>query len=151
MQSWRSKIQSNPDRNLSLRSSTRFFFVWDIVLHLTHSSFSWNIGSSNVKVTISTVGRYKRGLPLGMAAFRFLGHCADYGCYGDDSRMVCWTHCLAAGGAPYGVAIGFEMSIAFSMLLFPPLRYPKKRLLVGRWFWLICCPTVQWCISTWYR
>jgi purine-cytosine permease-like protein len=34
---------------------------------------------------------------------------------------------IAAGGPPFGADIGFELSIATSLVLYPPLRYLEKK------------------------
>jgi purine-cytosine permease-like protein len=73
----------------------------------------------------------KRGLPLGIAAFFSWAVALIMAVMGMSQEWYVGPIALAAGGAPYGADVGFEMGIAFSMLLYPPLRYIEKRY-VGR-------------------
>ena len=70
-------------------------------------------------------------LPLGIAAFFSWAVALIMAVLGMSQEWYVGPIALAAGGAPYGADVGFEMGIAFSMLLYPPLRYIEKKY-VGR-------------------
>jgi purine-cytosine permease-like protein len=73
----------------------------------------------------------KRGLPLGAAAFVSWACSVVLAVMGMSQVWYVGPIALQAGGAPYGADIGFELSIATCLLLYPPLRYIEKKY-VGR-------------------
>jgi len=73
----------------------------------------------------------KTGLPLGAAAFVSWAASVVLAVMGMSQEWYVGPLALQAGGAPYGADIGFELSIATCLVLYPPLRYLEKKY-IGR-------------------
>jgi purine-cytosine permease-like protein len=71
----------------------------------------------------------KRGLPLGIAAFASWSGAIIVAVMSMSQNWYVGPIALAVGGAPHGADIGFELSAAACLLLYPPLRYLEKRCL----------------------
>jgi NCS1 nucleoside transporter family len=69
----------------------------------------------------------KKGLPLGLAATTAWAVSVVMAVMGMSQEWYVGPISLLAGGAPYGADIGFELSIATCLLLYPPLRYLEKK------------------------
>jgi NCS1 nucleoside transporter family len=73
----------------------------------------------------------KKGLPLGVAAFAAWAMSVIMAVMGMSQEWYVGPIALAAGEAPFGADIGFELSLVTAITLYPPLRYIEKRY-VGR-------------------
>ena len=69
----------------------------------------------------------KKGLPLGIAAFVAWGASLVMAVMGMSQEWYVGPIGMLAGGQPYGADIGFELSIATCLLVYPPLRYYEIR------------------------
>jgi NCS1 nucleoside transporter family len=69
----------------------------------------------------------KHGLPLGAAAVFSFAVAVVMAVMGMSQEWYVGPIALAAGGAPYGADLGFELSIGTALLLYPPLRYLEKK------------------------
>jgi NCS1 nucleoside transporter family len=69
----------------------------------------------------------KHGLPVGIAASVAWALAVVMAVMGMSQEWYVGPISLLAGGAPYGADIGFELSLATCLLVYPPLRYLEKR------------------------
>lgn len=69
----------------------------------------------------------KRVMPWGIAAFFSWGVSIIMAVMGMSQEWYVGPIALAAGGAPHGADIGFELSMATCLLLYPPLRYSERK------------------------
>jgi NCS1 nucleoside transporter family len=69
----------------------------------------------------------KKGLPIGAAAFIAWAVSIVMAVMGMSQEWYVGPIAQAAGGAPYGADIGFELSIATSLVVYLPLRYLEKK------------------------
>jgi len=69
----------------------------------------------------------KRVMPWGLAAFFSWGVSIIMAVMGMSQEWYVGPIALAAFGPPYGADIGFELSIATCLFLYPPLRYLEKK------------------------